>query len=196
MSSSRPLFPTGSSACQRAVPASCSCPASVSPTSRRSWWPQTFGGSYSIITEREEMSRGEREASECVSGIILSRAEESRNQKLGQNTISIFYQGHHLCAYRSTFVWVHIFSPHYLGLPTCCFVYACVLVYQGVRVHTPGYCMCVQTYSMCVCVSSSVKESRERAHPGCWAQRASTVSLAPHLVCRRRERAWKAFRSA
>lgn len=59
MSSSRPLFRTRSSAYQRAVLASCSCPASASPTSRRNSWPQTCGGLCSTITEREEMSRGD-----------------------------------------------------------------------------------------------------------------------------------------
>lgn len=39
-------------------------------------------------------------------------------------------------------------------------------------------------------------EGRKNAHPDHWAQRASNVSLAPHLVRRSRERAWKAFRSA
>lgn len=59
MSSSRPLFRTGNSAYRRAGRASSSCPAWASPTSRRSWSPQTCGGSCWTTTEMEETSKGE-----------------------------------------------------------------------------------------------------------------------------------------
>lgn len=59
MSSSRPLFRTANSAYRRAGRASSSCPAWASPTSRRSWSPQTCGGSCWTTTEMEEMSKGE-----------------------------------------------------------------------------------------------------------------------------------------
>lgn len=59
MSSSRLLFHTGNSAFQRAGRVSSSYPAWASPTSRRSWSPQTCGGSSWTIMEMEEMSKGE-----------------------------------------------------------------------------------------------------------------------------------------